>query len=200
HAKKKGKVNDIAMLYLAETVTRNGKTKKIKGRFSTRLFDLKVQQDIYPDCVIIDPIKLKGQGNPIVCTLNGGASVQIGIHIDNSGCSNNVMVATRLSRFRSWLRKPSKENAIIRKLKTGENGGTDGNKTTNGTTIESGNLTKNGSGNGTTEGGNGTTEGGNGTIHGGNGTTDGGNGTINGGNGTTDGGNNGTTTGNYIII
>jgi uncharacterized protein with ParB-like and HNH nuclease domain len=60
HAKKKDKVNDIAMLYLAETVTRNGKTKKIKGRFSTRLFDLKVQQDIYPDCVIIDPIKLKG--------------------------------------------------------------------------------------------------------------------------------------------
>jgi hypothetical protein len=48
------------MLYLAETVTRNGKTKKIKGRFSTRLFDLKVQQDMYPDCVIIDPIKLKG--------------------------------------------------------------------------------------------------------------------------------------------
>jgi secreted trypsin-like serine protease len=65
-----------------------------------------------------------GHGNPIVCTLNGGASVQIGIHIDNSGCSNNVMVATRLSRFRSWLRKPSKENAFMRKLKTGENGGT----------------------------------------------------------------------------
>jgi hypothetical protein len=31
------------------------------------------------------------------------------------------MVATS---FRSWLRKPSKENAISRKLKTGENGGT----------------------------------------------------------------------------
>ncbi|XP_045201104.2 uncharacterized protein LOC123554819 [Mercenaria mercenaria] len=75
-----------------------------------------------------------GLGNPIVCRINNGQWVQIAIHIDGSDCSSNTMVATRVSKYRSWMRNHGQENSISDKENNNSGKGENQTEGSNGVT------------------------------------------------------------------